>query len=217
MAQLTIPTFHHLPSMAKCHRLAFPKALSTAMGQKYVEKMLEWYLVDERAFIFILSEEGNCVGYCGGLKFSGTAGVGSASSMIQYSFHEALTRFLLNPWLFFHPEFMAKYKLAFRNFVKRVGSRFKIKEKTRVISPSQGAEAHAGLVVIGVDPRKQSKGYGSLLLQEFERISSSLGFKKMSLTVRTDNDRAIKSYLRNGWVSIHVDERSTRMEKHISS
>lgn len=215
MTQFVIPTLDDLPEMAKCHRLAFPKALSTAMGQKYVEKMLEWYLADERAFIFLLKEEQTCVGYCGGLKFTGTAGIGSASSMIQYSYHEAVRVFLLNPWLFFHPEFISKYKLAFRNLKRRIKKRFGGVEKVQTSTGHKIAEAHTGLVVIGVDPHMQNKGYGSLLLQEFERISLELGFRKMSLTVRTDNYRAIKSYLRNGWKTVRVDGNSTQMEKQI--
>ena len=87
MTQLVAATYQDLPRLAQCHRTAFPKTLSTAMGQRYVEKMLEWYLVDERAFIFILEHDGQCVGYCGGLKFDGTARVGSASSMIQHSYN----------------------------------------------------------------------------------------------------------------------------------
>lgn len=216
MKRFVVPTIQDLDAVARCHRAAFPKALSTAMGQQYVMKMLEWYIADERAFIFFLTEDERCVGYCGGLKFTGIPRMGSASSMIQYSYNQAVKTFLLRPWLFLHPEFITKYKLAFRNLIKRIRRLLGIEENVQITPDQRPVEPHTGLVVIGVDPQVHSKGYGSLLLQEFERFSSDLGFAKMSLTVRTDNNRAIKSYLRNGWITSRVDGNSTSMEKRIT-
>lgn len=211
--QFLIPTNKDLPRLAQCHRAAFPKALSSVMGQQYVEKMLEWYLVDKRAFIFMLEDNNQIIGYCGGLKFDGTARVGSASSMIQHSYHRAIRTFLARPWLFFHPEFFPKYKLAFRNVFKRIRKVLGYAEKVVPIENSLATVPHTGLVVIGVHQTLQGKGYGSMLLQEFERISKSRGFNKMMLTVKSDNEQAIKSYLRNGWVVSRVEGKSTTMEK----
>lgn len=214
MTNIVNATFEDLPRLARCHRAAFPKTLSTAMGQGYVEKMLEWYLVDSRAFIFLLEEDGQCVGYCGGLKFDGTARVGSASSMIQHSYNLAVKTFIKRPWLFFHPEFFSKYKLAGRNVIRRVKKMMGVQES--VVSVAELPEPHTGLIVIGVDPAVQGKGYGSWLLQEFERVSGGLNFKKMMLTVRTENEQAIRSYLRNGWITTKVEGPSTTMEKQLN-
>lgn len=202
----------HLTRIAKCHQHAFPKSLSSAMGVTYLSKMFDWYLVDSRAFLFFISQNEVCVGYCGGLKFDGTARVGSASSMIQHSFNMAVKTFLMKPWLFFHPEFLPKYKLASKNVLKRIKFILGIKEQSKPLNVDE-AEPHTGLIVIGVDPNVQGKGYGSQLLQEFERVSKNLGFVKMMLTVRTDNHQAIKSYLRNGWNAVKVEANSTTMEK----
>lgn len=215
MTKIIKATFEDLPRLARCHRAAFPKALSTAMGYKYVEKMLEWYLVDDRAFIFLLEEDGQCIGYCGGLKFDGTP-MGSASSMIQHSYDLAVKTFLRRPWLFFHPEFFSKYRLAARNVMKRLKKIVGVKEDNRIVNLAERPEAHTGLIVIGVDPRSQGKGYGSLLLQEFEKVSAVLNFNKMMLTVRTNNEQAIRSYLRNGWKIANVEGVSTSMEKHLN-
>jgi ribosomal protein S18 acetylase RimI-like enzyme len=214
MADLRAAKHEDLVKIAKCHQKAFPKSLSSAMGVTYLAKMLEWYLVDDRAFIFLLEEDGICTGYCGGMKSESTGRAGSASSMIQHSYNQAVKTFLIRPWLFFHPEFLTKYKLAFRNILKRIKSILGIEVKVKNLS-SITTEPHTGLVVIGVDPNVQGKGYGSQLLQEFERVSKNLGFDKMMLTVRTDNSIAIKSYERNGWSITKIEGASTSMEKQL--
>lgn len=203
-----------LPRLAQCHQAAFPKALSSVMGQQYVEKMLEWYLVDKRAFLFKLEVDNQIIGYCGGLKFDGTARVGSASSMIQHSYHQAVKTFVTRPWLFFHPEFIPKYKLAVKNVWRRIKHTLRVEKKVKS-EPQQLPSPHTGLIVIGVHPNAQGKGYGSLLLQEFERVSIGLGYNLMMLTVRSDNHLAIKSYLRNGWKVTQAKGQSITMEKHL--
>lgn len=202
-----------LMSIARCHQKAFPRALSSAMGTRYLRKMLDWYLQDERAFLFFIEEEGHCAGYCGGLKVSGTSQVGSASSMIQHSFNQALITFVSRPWLLLHPEFIRKYRLAARNVLKRVQKVFrKSLDSPRVESKLLPAP-HAGLIVIGVDPMFEGMGYGSKLLNEFETISQGFGFSRLSLTVKTENLKAIKVYARNGWITTEVKGSSTTMEK----
>lgn len=217
MKTIKIASLTDLPAIARCHQKAFPKALSSAMGVSYLCKMLEWYLVDERAFLFFIEEGSKCAGYCGGLKFDGSSRIGSASSMIQHSFREAVKTFLKRPWLFVHPEFMPKYKLAARNVFKRVRKIFKKpSQQPAVAGDLTLPEPHTGLIVIGVDPAFQGKGYGSRLLNEFEVVSIALGFHKLSLTVKTGNTNAIKSYLRNGWVTTEVKGKSTTMKKSLS-
>jgi len=214
MPDIRIAKPEDLTRIAKCHQYAFPKSLSSAMGVPYLTKMLEWYLVDSRAFLFFISQNDVCIGYCGGLKFDGTARVGSASSMIQHSYNMAVKTFLMKPWLFFYPEFLSKYKLAARNVLKRIKLIVGINEQSKPLNKGE-AVPHTGLIVIGVDPNVQGKGYGSQLLQEFERVSKNLGFDKMMLTVRTDNSNAIKSYERNGWAITKVEGISTSMEKNL--
>jgi ribosomal protein S18 acetylase RimI-like enzyme len=205
------PAYTDLVRIAQCHRKAFPNTLSTAMGQVYVEKMLEWYLLDDRAFIFFLEKNGNCIGYCGGLKFDGKSPVGSASSMIQHSYHAAVVAMLKRPWLFVHPEFLKKYRLAFKNIWRRILR--KMGFYTTVKPACTDIPPHTGLIVIGVDPAFQGKGYGALMLAEFERLSNQFGYTSMMLTVKTSNAKAIKSYQRNGWVITQSDKKSTTMEK----
>lgn len=66
-----------LPALAHCHRAAFTRSLATALGQRYVARMLSWYLSSDKTFIFhIEDEQGCCAGYCGGTISDGSLGTG---------------------------------------------------------------------------------------------------------------------------------------------
>lgn len=208
MDHIKIATIEDLRKISHCHCAAFPDSLATALGIQYVESMLGWYLSTENTFLIFIEDKDQCVGYIGGMARTMSGGVGSASSMAQYTFNYAALAFIKRPWLIFHSEVRAKYPFIFKNISNRFIRKKKMKEK-----PEEIFEPYIGLVVIGVHPAFQGKGYGSLMLQEFERISTQKGLKKMVLSVRSDNAQAINSYLRNGWVISRVEGKSTSMEK----
>jgi ribosomal protein S18 acetylase RimI-like enzyme len=201
-----------LKVIAVCHRSAFPYSLTSKMGVKYLEKIFSWYLSTDKAFLFFLKENDQIVGYAGGIIVDGTLAHGSASSMTQHTFNDAVKALMFRPWLLLHRDFVTRYGLFTRNIVTRLRNKFRKVEIRSAVAPK---EPHVGLVVIGVDPAFQGKGYGSQLLQEFERVSKNLGFDKMMLTVRSDNSNAIKSYERNGWSISKVEGVSTSMEKRL--
>lgn len=206
-----------LPSLAKVHRAAFPGSLATAMGQKYVERMLSWFLSSDKTFIFyVTAENGEIAGYCGGMIKDGTLLTGSASGMLQHSFNMALKSMALRPWLFFHKEMTHRYGFMLSNIMR------KVLRKPAAVAPQQkSAEAPApntasvGLVTIGVKPSFFGKGAGSLLLKEFERKSKELKIPKMYLSVNANNDQAIKAYERNGWQKSRVNGATLSMFKDI--
>lgn len=203
-----------LRRVAHCHRAAFPDTLASAMGMSYVEHMLSWYLSTEKTFLYHLDENGRCLGYCGGMVIDGTLPTGSASGMAQHSFHAAIRAFALRPWLLFHPEVRAKWPLLWKNILMKLGLRSRVhapEQKTK-----QRQDPHVGLVVIGVDPAYQGKGYGSLLLQEFERRAvEDYSIHKLQLTVKADNEQAIRAYERNGWVRGKVKGEALGMLKTV--
>lgn len=108
----------HLPALARCHRAAFPRSLATALGQRYVARMLSWYLSTDKTFIFhIEDEQGRCAGYCGGMISDGSLGTGSASGMAQHTFRAAVWAFATHPWVLLHPEVRAKWPLLWKNIL----------------------------------------------------------------------------------------------------
>lgn len=200
----------NLSSIARCHRAAFPASLSSALGHDYVEKMLSWYLSTENTFLFFVNEGDQCVGYCGGMVKT-IWGLGSASSMAQYSFNAAVKSFCMRPWLVFHREIRVKFPFIMKNLFNRFFRKKALQGDHKIVF-----EPYAGLVVIGVDPDFQGKGYGSLLLGEFEKVSKQRGLYKVILSVRSDNEQAIKSYSRNGWEVVSTKDNSTSMQKLLS-
>ncbi len=214
--EIKYTTTAHLPALARCHRAAFPRALATALGQCYVTHMLSWYLSANKTFLFhIEDEQGRCAGYCGGMISDGNLGTGSASGMAQHTFWQAVWAFITHPWVFFHPEVRAKWPLLRKNLLIKLGL-----HKRRHFSTEQAQriaqDPHAGLVVIGVDPAYQGKGYGSLLLKEFERRAVEVyGVRKLQLSVLADNLQAIRAYERNGWVRGELQGRSLNMYRYL--
>src|SRR5690606_2287980 len=187
-----------LDRIADCHILTFQESLSAAMGRRYVRKMFEWYLSTDKAFLFLLEDNDLCIGYCGGIVVDGSLSHGSASSMAQYTFNQAVWSLLMRPWLFFSREFREKYWLVLRNIYYKLLKIFGRKD-VRSVKQSDVFEPHMGLVVIGVRKSHQGKGLGTQLLHEFERITKEKGIRKMTLTVSTANAQAIKAYTKTGW------------------
>lgn len=209
MAEIINAKQEDIERIARCHCLAFPNSLSSALGINYVSVMLNWYLSDKNAFLFCLQQNEQVLGYCGGMVKT-VWGVGSASSMAQFSFDAGVKVFLRKPWLVFHSEMRAKYPFLIKNIINRFFRKDKLKGDASVVF-----EPYIGLVVIGVDPQYQGKGYGSQLLQEFEKVTLNKGLRRMVLSVLTNNSQAIASYTRNGWVVTKVDGKSTSMEKRL--
>jgi ribosomal protein S18 acetylase RimI-like enzyme len=201
-----------LDKIARIHVKTFSDSLSSRLGFKYCRKMISWYLEDERGELFHLVESGEILGYCGGLSITVPGKHGSATSVTQFSFKELITSFIFRPWLVFHPEIRKRLPFIWKNLKLRLGlSRMnkqkKITDTVKPFVPSMG------LVVIGVLPECQGKGYGSVILKEFERRAREKGFKQINLSVKKENEQAIAAYMKNGWLISSTGEEELSMHK----
>lgn len=199
-----------LPQIGECHKRAFPKALSTRQGDRFISKMMEWYITSDRGVLFHLTEGNRIIGYCGGIITLHPGQHGAVSSIAQYAFGEFVRAYLRKPWLFFHKENIKKSSYIFRNILYKLGLAKAKKASTESI---KNFESFMGLVVIGVDPDFQGKGLGSILLREFEKRARELGVHHIQLSVISSNLQAIKAYQKNGWVISFTGERSLQLKK----
>ena len=216
MEKVVSTTHLDLNAVAQCHCKAFPHALATALGRRHVRRMLSWYLSTQSAFLFHVEDEaGRCIGYCGGIVSDGSLDTGSSSGMAQHSFWSAIWGFITHPWVLFHPEVRKKWPLLRKNILMKLGVRRKH------FSPAQkqkmAQNPHVGLVVIGVAPEFHGKGYGSMLLKEFERRAvEDYGIYQLGLSVLATNHKAIRAYERNGWVKGKLQGESLQMKKEVA-
>lgn len=204
-----------LKEIVNCHRDAFPNSLSSKQGSRFISKMMEWYITSERGILFhIYSDLGEMAGYCGGIVTRKPGLLGAFSSITQYAFNVFLISYLVRPWLLFHPQNQNRFPVIFKNLLIKVG--LKQKQKPQTQKNYEEFIPFMGLVVIGVKNKYHGKGYGSILLQEFERVAREDGsIKRIQLSVKAHNSKAIKSYLRNGWQISKQDYQSKQLIKDI--
>ena len=194
--EIKISIVSDLDQIALCHKAAFPDSLSSKLGSKFRKKMLSWYILDERGVLFHVKENNEVVGYCGGVITKLPGLPGAASSITQFSFNLFIRSFLLRPWLIVHPENINRISF----FIKNVLVKLKVKKAVSLAqSKQENFQTFWGLVVIGVLPKFHGKGFGSVLLQEFERLARLDKVDKISLSVKSDNIKAMNSYIANGW------------------
>jgi ribosomal protein S18 acetylase RimI-like enzyme len=171
-------------------------------------------LSSSNKFLFFIEDEKMIIGYCGGHLLDGKDGYGAASGMTQFGFNAALAALVKRPWLIFHEDLRKRYSFIFKNIIRK----FKLKKDKPLMNVTKhytNQPLTTGLVVIGVNPNLQQKGIGTELQQEFERKSLLMGAKRLTLSVRTQNERAIKSYIRNGYVITSTNETSHIMTKNL--
>lgn len=204
-----------LPEIVECHKDAFPDALSSKQGSAFISKMMEWYISSDRGVLFhVYDEQSEMAGYCGGIITRKPGLLGAVSSISQYAFNDFFKAYLRKPWLLFHPENLKKLPYILKNLLIKLG----LKKKVVQVSAKKETDfkAFMGLVVIGVKNKYHGKGYGSILLREFERFAEEDGgIKRIQLSVKASNSKAIKAYLRNGWQVSKQDDQTKQLIKEI--
>ncbi|MHC1731088.1 MAG: GNAT family N-acetyltransferase [Bacteroidales bacterium] len=177
---------------------AFPESLSTLLGKRFTKKMLSWYIESDRGVMFHIYDQGSVLGFIGGIMTRHPGMPGAATCITQHSFNAFVQAFLLRPWLIFHTENLKRFSFIVKNICLKLGW----KGSNRISFASDPAKSFVpfmGLVVIGVLPEQQGKGFGSILLREFEKRALREGFHRINLSVKKSNHQAIDAYKKNDW------------------
>jgi ribosomal protein S18 acetylase RimI-like enzyme len=200
-----------LPDIAACHKVCFPDSLATKLGNAYIGKSLEWFLVNPNRFLFDITIDEKVAGYCGGFM-PVKPGDGSSSGMLQHAFKQAIKGIMLNPLLLFHAEVVQNYPFLWHNIKRRITG------KAKPINPVSNAKPfkqYVGLVVIGVHPAYRGKGVAQALMSEFEQRVKQFNQNESVLSVKKDNGRAIKAYTNFGWKIREEHNKTYVMNKFI--
>ena len=203
-----------LGEIAECHMRVFPDALASYQGVKFVKKMLEWYIISDRGVLFHLVVDRQIVGYCGGIRIYKPGLPGAFTSISQHAFWTFIRSTLQKPWLFFHRDNIKRHRMILRNIMIRLGV---VRAAKRSNHPEvENFKTSWGLVVIGVDPAHQGRGFGSKILAEFERLALNDGVDYIRLSVKQTNKQAIASYRRNGWQEVSRSKNVIQMIKEFT-
>ena len=219
--QLRDAQFKDLKALAYCHMAAFPASLTTAMGYQYTKKTLEWYIYEPDAILVMAEDDcGKALGYAGGLLVTAKTKQGSTTAMSQFAFKDALLAICIRPWLVFHPQVKRHYPYI-RYFIKRQLKNYFRNKKVPPNRPQMQTSTiirnTMGLVGIGILPEFQGRGVGSSLLKAFESRSRAIGAECMDLSVEPENNKAIRSYERNGWNRVENEGHHFMMHKELKS
>jgi GNAT superfamily N-acetyltransferase len=205
-----------LMAVARCHCAAFPHALASALGEKFVSNMLSWYPTTGKGFIIYMeSEPGTVVAYCSGLYKDGSLRTGATSGMAQHSWGAAIWAILQRPGVIFHPEWREKWGIIWQNL------RLRFNLSSSVLTPAtfkkaMAASPYLALASIAVHPDYQDLGVGSQLLYAIEQKAiTNFQVNRIQLSVRTENTKAIHFYKRRGYNTSQESAHSIQMDKNL--
>lgn len=181
------------PSVARIHCAAFPNSYLAALGPRTVERYYAWQLLGPHDVTAVGAYlEGELAGFCFGGVFRG-----------------AMSGFLRRNWAFLLGQVLAR-PVLWRHalFRKRFGEGVRLLKnhspwRKRPVDAARGRPANSfAILAIAVHPRCQGLGIGSLLVEECGAVALRNGFRKMHLTVNSDNQQAIRFYERSGWTRV---------------
>lgn len=198
----------NLPRVTEIHLHAFQDRALSSLGKEAVRRYYEWLLTGPHDAIALGAFEGqNLIGYCFAGLFRG-----ALSGFLRKNRWYLILQVLSRPWLLGNSLIRDRIKTAFKWLYTRAG-------RGKSSSPMRGdapREKSFGVLAIAVDPFTQRKGVGQRLMEETEKIAQQRGFKKLNLSVATDNLKAISFYEKLGWRKvIEKDQWQGRMIKEL--
>ncbi len=199
-----------LKKIGDCHKSCFKDSFSVKLGDGYINKSFEWFLTADNRFLHHVEDDnGNLTGYCGGF-ISRQLGDGSTSGMMQYAMGQAAMGIMKKPWLLFNKELRPFYPLVIKNIIKKL---FFSKSQTNTSEAVINLKKKIGLVVIGVHPDHRGKGIFEMLMKNFEAEAIARKINKLSLSVKSNNARAIAAYKNAGWQVLSNENNGLIMTK----
>ncbi len=176
-----------LLSVARVHSAAFSGSAVTLLGIEAVRRYYEWQLTGPHQAVALGAFlDGELLGFCFGGVFRG-----AYSGYIRKHRWFLTWRVVTHPWFATNSAFRDAVMLGLRA-LKRSGS-------PRIAASPDIPEKGFGILAIAVHPDHQGRGVGQRLMKHIEIVASGRGFRKLTLTVRPDNQKAVRFYEKLAW------------------
>lgn len=168
--------------VVKLHKVAFKDYLSTKLGDYYIKKMIKWFVLNKECISYCIFLNNEMAGYVmGAPKFYN-------KRLNKYIFFPALFSLLKKIYIIFDINFWKKI------YWRLIGAFNKVKEQEK--------SKEFILVSIGVSKDFSNKGFGKILVEEFEKEARKRNYQFIKLSVFSDNINAIKFYEKLNYVKI---------------
>ena len=172
-----------LNELVNCHKMIFPDSLQNILGESYLMRSFNWYIINhEKRNILVYEEEGKIIGFLT-MRCSN-----DIDNFLKYIYKTIIWCFLSKPVLLLNISLMKK-------MLNNVKPKITLKDQKR----------HLELVSIGVLPSFENKGIGKELLREFEQYAINKKISLVRLQIFKKNKKAAKFYLSNGWFKKEMD------------
>ncbi len=189
----------NVSGMAQCHTVAFPGRFMTEMGPRWLCALYRFYIKHPEGVCYVAVDSlDNVVGFAVG----GEPGIRQQflrSSMLRYPhiiFWKFLTRHIVRPVL--------------------LGELLKKLHIKRKESSSENIDSHKALSKCGnllsicVLPDCESTGIANQLIETFQKACAAKGYTRLTLSVLSENSRAVAFYKKHGWCQTGVTGASTK-------
>lgn len=200
----------HLSVAADVHRRSMPGYFLTNLGRRLLMMFYEDYLVSPLGvgFVAVDEETGQVVGV--------VVGSTDADAFAAWSNRRRLAlKLLLTACRFFCCA--ALWRQAVSRVRPMLGSLLRRGTARNGSRPDGGRTVRAGVQTIAVVPEAQGTGVAADLMMAFEREMAARGVRRIVLSARPDNRRAIRFYEKNGWRRFAETAAGVYFEKDIAS
>lgn len=167
----------YIATLSKLHMAAFPDFFLTQLGLPFLKTLYKGYMEDENSGILVAEIGGKLAGF---IAYSN-----------EYSrFYKGLLERHLIRFAFCSLFAVIRHP----SFIKRLLGAFKKSDEVKK------EEAYVELASICVNPRIESRGIGSKLIDKLKEITDFTTYKYINLeTDACDNDAVNKFYIKNGF------------------
>jgi len=180
--------FIHVPGMAQCHIKSFPGRFMTEMGCHWLCALYRFFIQHRGSICRIaVDADGKVVGLA----------VGGDPHIRDEFLSTALFRY---PHLIFW-KFLSK-RMARRVLLQELAGKLRRKRGAAhsgdIKTPSAGIRP-GNLLSICVLPNYKETGVAGKLIESFQLACATEGYERLTLSVLSENSRAVSFYKKHGW------------------